>query len=222
MAMIKCPECNREVSDKAPACPQCGAPIAAPVSSPVPSAPVGAPVSSPPPNEVPISKSRHASPLPLILLAVLAGVVLVGVLFWVLRSTNSDRAAPLTAGPMAIFRQPKKLVDERIQLNEGNASIHPFTLNADARIQVQVTADPKPVDVMLMTREELEKFQKALASPLAGQQYTYRQALSTKQVLRMDKTEILPSGEWSIVVMRPREAILFGAGTSANIIVTAY
>lgn len=30
MALIPCPECRREVSDKAPACPGCGHPIAAP------------------------------------------------------------------------------------------------------------------------------------------------------------------------------------------------
>jgi hypothetical protein len=29
MALIPCPECRREVSDKAPACPGCGYPIAA-------------------------------------------------------------------------------------------------------------------------------------------------------------------------------------------------
>lgn len=29
MALIACPECKHQVSDKAPACPQCGAPIAA-------------------------------------------------------------------------------------------------------------------------------------------------------------------------------------------------
>lgn len=29
MALIKCPECNNEVSDKAAACPKCGAPVAA-------------------------------------------------------------------------------------------------------------------------------------------------------------------------------------------------
>lgn len=29
MALIKCPECSKDVSDKAPACPNCGAPIAA-------------------------------------------------------------------------------------------------------------------------------------------------------------------------------------------------
>ncbi|WP_206046916.1 zinc ribbon domain-containing protein [Mangrovimicrobium sediminis] len=28
MALINCPECDKEVSDKAPACPNCGAPIA--------------------------------------------------------------------------------------------------------------------------------------------------------------------------------------------------
>ncbi|KTG17751.1 MULTISPECIES: zinc ribbon domain-containing protein [unclassified Guyparkeria] len=30
MAMMECPECGKEVSDKAAACPNCGAPIAAP------------------------------------------------------------------------------------------------------------------------------------------------------------------------------------------------
>jgi uncharacterized membrane protein YvbJ len=29
MALIKCPECSKEVSDKAPSCPHCGSPIAA-------------------------------------------------------------------------------------------------------------------------------------------------------------------------------------------------
>jgi hypothetical protein len=27
MAVISCPECNAEVSDRAPACPQCGYPL---------------------------------------------------------------------------------------------------------------------------------------------------------------------------------------------------
>lgn len=29
MALIKCPECSKEVSNKAPSCPHCGTPIAA-------------------------------------------------------------------------------------------------------------------------------------------------------------------------------------------------
>lgn len=40
MALIKCPECGREVSDRAQACPQCGCPIA-------PAAPVVVQASSP-------------------------------------------------------------------------------------------------------------------------------------------------------------------------------
>lgn len=39
MALIQCSECGREVSDKAAACPGCGAPIAAPAASPAPAAP---------------------------------------------------------------------------------------------------------------------------------------------------------------------------------------
>lgn len=33
MALINCPECNRQVSEKAPTCPNCGAPIATPPSA---------------------------------------------------------------------------------------------------------------------------------------------------------------------------------------------
>ena len=29
MSLINCPECTKEISDKAPACPNCGAPISA-------------------------------------------------------------------------------------------------------------------------------------------------------------------------------------------------
>lgn len=34
MALISCPDCNKEVSDSAPACPGCGAPIASKVEAP--------------------------------------------------------------------------------------------------------------------------------------------------------------------------------------------
>jgi hypothetical protein len=31
MPLLTCPDCQKEISDRAPACPHCGAPIAAPV-----------------------------------------------------------------------------------------------------------------------------------------------------------------------------------------------
>ena len=35
MALISCPECGKQVSDRAPACPNCGCPInTAPVAAP--------------------------------------------------------------------------------------------------------------------------------------------------------------------------------------------
>ena len=39
MALIKCSECGREISDKAEACPGCGAPIAATTKPQAPDAP---------------------------------------------------------------------------------------------------------------------------------------------------------------------------------------
>jgi hypothetical protein len=96
-----------------------------------------------------------------------------------------------------------------------------FRLVTDSRVRVQVAAEPKNVDVMLMTKEDQEKFRQA-AGKLFGGQYTYRQALSSQQILRMDKTEVVPQGEWSIVVMRPAESLLFQEQTKANVVVTVY
>lgn len=51
MALIKCPECSTQVSDKAASCPSCGCPIA----EPVPSSP---PPSNAAPATVTVAKSR--------------------------------------------------------------------------------------------------------------------------------------------------------------------
>jgi hypothetical protein len=48
MALMKCPECQREVSSLAPACPQCGYPIAPP--------PVAQPPVAPPPTRVVVER----------------------------------------------------------------------------------------------------------------------------------------------------------------------
>jgi hypothetical protein len=96
-----------------------------------------------------------------------------------------------------------------------------FSLPTQARVQVQVTSQPKNVSVMLMTDTDAAEFRKA-SQKLFGGQYSYRQALSGQNILRMDKTEILPQGNWSIVVMRPSEAILFRESTNAEVKVTVF
>ena len=59
MALIKCPECSTQVSEKAASCPSCGCPIAAQnlVQLGVPATPTSIPT-HPPPATVTISKSR--------------------------------------------------------------------------------------------------------------------------------------------------------------------
>lgn len=46
MALIKCPECGREISDQAAACPQCGFPISAARSEPAEESAPPAPVTT--------------------------------------------------------------------------------------------------------------------------------------------------------------------------------
>ena len=204
MALIKCSECGREVSDKAPACPQCGAPI----DSGKDIAAIAA-MDGPPPKP----RTRPAF--------IVLGLVVVAGLFLAYRAATNDKAAPASAGLGGILRQPQKLASERFELKEGEAKMLTFTLRSDARVEVKVTAQPKNVDVMLMTAEDLEKYKKAKGK-LFGGQYTYRQNLSRQGVLTMNETETLPAGTWAIVVQRPNESLLFGDNTVANLDVTLY
>lgn len=96
-----------------------------------------------------------------------------------------------------------------------------LNLNMDARVEVNVEASPKDVDVMLMTADDLAQFKQARGK-LFGGKYTYRQALSRQATLKMQQTEVLPLGSWAIVVQRPQEAIIFGDETTVSADVTVY
>lgn len=204
MALVHCFECEREISDLAASCPGCGAPLRESLGL--------------------WSKSLDAttSRLPMVRPVFVVALLLVALPFFAIwRAFTSDSAAPVTAGLLGLIRQPMKVVEKKVELEEGMSHIYSFTLPSDARVQVQLSADPRPVDLLLMTAEDATKF-RAASSKLFGGKYAYRQALSSKHVLQMDETEKLPAGDWAIVVARPQEAVLFGERTIADISVTAY
>lgn len=206
MALRECPECKKQISDKALRCPQCGAPRV----SIAPQDPKTLGLFEKPKKRI---RSRIFLLLPL--------AIIIGISYWFWRASTSHRVAPPSAGFFAALRQPKKVVDERLELKEGQFVSYPFALRTDARVEVEVNAEPKHVDVMLMTREEASKF-RGISGRLSEGEFAYGQGLSSKQVHRMDKTEVLPKGEWTIIVFRPSEALLSREGTSVNIIVTVY
>lgn len=209
MALVNCPECGKQVSDLASSCPHCGCPLKG-VSAP--------PGQSAPSNRGSGRRKTHPAVMLLAIILLVGGVG--GIyLFW--RSLNSDSAAPPTAGLAGVLRQPEKLADERIELHEGQYKAYSFSLRSDARVRVAVQAAPKSVDVMLMNSSDFKGFQKA-SRKLFGGKYTYREALSGQQILSLEKTEMVPSGHWTLVVMRPAEALLFKKGTSASVTVTVY
>jgi hypothetical protein len=81
MALIECAECGREVSDKAAACPQCGAPVAPPV--------VAAPKRK---------KAKKSSGCGSVIAALMVGTVALVVLSNVMRALNPPDE---TSGPSA-------------------------------------------------------------------------------------------------------------------------
>lgn len=91
-----------------------------------------------------------------------------------------------------------------------------FSLPSPRRVDVEVTADPKKIDVLLMTEDQWAKYQKVHGS-LWGGQYQYMAGLSRQGVLRWSGSEILPTGHWRVVVQRPTESVLFGDSTNASV-----
>lgn len=206
MPLIECPKCRKQISDKVLRCPQCGAPRLS--------------IASPSPRSPGLSeKPRKRTGIRIFSLLLLA--IIIGVSYWFWRASTSNRAAPLSAGIFAAFRQPKTVVDKRVELKQGQFISHRFGLRTDARVEVQVSADPQYVDVMIMTKEDADRLRQT-PGRLSGGEYKYVEALSSKQVHRMDKTEVLPKGEWAVIVMQPSEALSFQERTSVSIVVTAY
>ncbi|HWD38806.1 MAG TPA: hypothetical protein VG944_08155 [Fimbriimonas sp.] len=150
------------------------------------------------------------------LLALLAGAGYVAY-----RANSGPAGSARVQGMPEAFRQPRKVVSERIGLKEGQAEMYTFTLASPARVEVKINAQPKNIDVMLMTAADLESYKRARGK-LFGGRYSYREALSRQGIQEMTESETLPAGEWAIVVQRPGEDALFKHGTSATVEVTAY
>lgn len=99
--------------------------------------------------------------------------------------------------------------------------MYSFSLNSDARVQVNVESNPKSVNVMLMTGSELVKYRE-VKGKLFGGKYTYRKALSRQDVLRMNETEVIPAGSWAIIVEVPQTSVLIMDSTAISVDATAY
>src|SRR5262245_23567061 len=117
MALVNCPECERQISDQAPSCPQCGVPRRNKDASVKAAKPV-----------------KSGNSLTTKILAVVIIVMAFGVWWAILRSRLSNQAAPPSAGLAAALRQPVTMVDEKMQLREGEFKTYAFSLRSDARI----------------------------------------------------------------------------------------
>ncbi len=189
MARVVCMECRNEVSDNAEKCPHCGARLA-----PGAAAACWTPVST--------GRSRGSAwrvVRYILLLAVLAAG------WYVWQSMTSDRKAPFSAGFSAAFREPRTIADERPSLKAGQNVMYAFALHTDSRVHVRVTAVTGPVDTMLLSKADAERFRSAGAE-LFGGGYSGHLAFSETQVGMLDKTDVVKKGEWALVVMRPKGA----------------
>jgi hypothetical protein len=215
---VKCGECGKDVSDKAKACPNCGAPAGS----------EGQPVSAPhEPARPPSSSSSPASPpstrrgvIRWALLATFCTVA--GLAVYVLHlaaSGEHDLAAPLSGIAEAIQpRKPSKIAEDKISLNEGEFKVYSFWLLTSVPIEVNIESASQKIDVLLLSAEQLQKFKQ-----LNGVgEYTYKEAFSKLSTLKVHETKTLPDGEWAIVVQRPKESWFIHDSTVVSVELTKY
>lgn len=166
--------------------------------------PHGAPVQPPAPPK------KEGSFLLALFIVGLMGACAVGLV------TTLNARSTTTLNPLTAIRQPVTLVSQTVVLREGNAMGYGFSLNTQANVEVNISATPKPVNVMLMREEQWQRYRQVHGS-LFGGRFEYVNRLSATNVTRFAESSDLPAGQWRIVVERPSEAILFGDDTSATV-----
>ena len=156
---------------------------------------------------------------------IVIGVILIAVvafygISWLIewRAAHSDTAAPPSAGLAGAISPSQELANAAVELDEGQYQYYSFQLKRDSRIHVKIAAAPKHVNVMLMTPSQAELFREASPSEV----FYYSEVLHGDKVVRFDETEIVPEGEWVIVVFRPPENIWSPQSTVVDIMITVY
>ncbi len=204
MGLIFCMECRREVSDKAGKCPYCGAPFAAGSTSWVPVARA--------------SRNRGGIVRAAIYVLVVAAL---GGAWWFWQAATSNRQAPFSAGVTAAFREPRTIANERVALAAGQNVSYAFALETDSRVHVRVASVADPVDMMLMPKADAQKFRRA-GGDLFGGGYSAFPAFSQRQIGILDKTEVVPKGEWALVILRPGGGAPGKSESSTEVALTVY
>lgn len=135
--------------------------------------------------------------------------VLVGIVFVIYKVQTGSSVRTAISGP-------EVLADETYTIDEGEGRAHSFSFGTDRRIHVSIHAQPKRVNVFLMTDSSYAEYVHARGKLLGGS-YHYVPELSAKGVLAAEREAILPAGRYAIVVERPNDSVLITDKTTARI-----
>ena len=192
MALIKCWECNEEISQSAVACPRCGAapkPVASNLAEEPSLLSTAIPTSLPaggPAPEVPRKKSRLRTVLTLV-----GGVVALGLVgVW-----YSVVSGPREIGPSGKPKTRNTICDKGgIVVHEDQYWAQVFKISRDDHIEVVVheSVGP-PLDIFLLTPIEFGSFK-------AGGTFKFLTTFSQGNTREFSRRAMIGAGEYVLVV----------------------
>lgn len=185
MALINCPECGRQVSDQAAACPNC----AHPLRKPSPSPPVN--VAMPPIKQAGGHGLRNGC----------LGVIVILVVLYIIGSSalkNGAGTTPSTAGSVAVSSSATWQPVAQWS-GKGSRTTEPFTIKSDQwRAVIKATSDSGGHNQLCLSAKTLDKGDLGMSECLqADSAATYGRA-GVKGTMQMQISGV--NDGWSVTV----------------------
>jgi hypothetical protein len=179
MAIINCPECNKEISDRASACPNCAFPIG---NSTQPEVLEGIDV-------LPQMEKKK----PNVFIQIFMGLFVFGVVYYGLIwfSAGKDAANTTIA---TVLKQPVELTNETLNLRASSAKGIPVSLPYSGKLNVWVTVeDGNKISVFLVDKSNAD-------NAVNGKAFKYLSNFIGEKTKKFHANDLLSEGLYYIVI----------------------
>jgi len=203
LALIECPECKKETSDKAASCPSCGCPVSV-SSSQQPQNAQAAPTAAPASSH---KKSNMMRNIRVLILFSFLGLI---VYLFLVRSVGQDGADRVVA---AVTKTPIELRNDIENIPASSWKAIGISLPYSGQVLVEINVlRGNPQQVYLIDASELEKYK-------ADQQIQHYSDFSASSTRTLSQRGRLAAGQYYIVLRDDTLGILSESSSDVKVFV---